>query len=79
MILTPLVATWFKDRCVFLLLPAGSRAPGAAVGGVVCADRGPGPGPEAAAAEHRPAAAHLTAGQTDPGAGTQICRTLNFK
>lgn len=65
--------------CVFLLHPAGSRAPGAAVGGAVCTDWSPGSSSEAAAAEHWPAAAHFTPGQTDSGAGAQICWPCNFK
>lgn len=36
---------------------------------------GPGSSPPATAAEQRPAAAHLAAGQTDPGTGDQDVRT----
>lgn len=68
-----------KITLVFIdLFSAGPRSAGAAVGGDVCAHRGPGPSPETAAAEHRPAPAHLPAGQADPGAGAQIGRTLNI-
>lgn len=68
-----------KNQFVFTnLCFAGPRSAGAAVGGDVRAHRGPGPSPETAAAEHRPAAAHLPAGQADPGAGAQIGWTLDI-
>lgn len=65
--------------CVCVLVCSGPCAPGAAVGGGVCADWCPGQSAEAAAAEHRPAAAHFPAGQTDPGAGAQSCWPVNIQ
>ena len=65
------------DVCV--LVCSGPCAPGAAVGGGVCAGRCPGQSAEAAAAEHRPAATHFSAGQTDPGARAQSCWPINIE
>ena len=69
-----------KLVCVFFMMCvcSGPRAPGAAVGGGVCAGRCPGQSAEAAAAEHRPAATHFSAGQTDPGARAQSCWPVNI-
>lgn len=61
------------------LVCAGPRPPGAAVGGGQSPERRPGQSSAAAAAEHGPPAAHLPAGQTDPGTGDQSQRKLHLQ
>lgn len=58
---------------------SGLRSPGAAVGGGERSDRRPGQGAKAAAAEHRPAATHLPAGQPDPRTGAQRVWPANIQ
>lgn len=62
-----------------VLVRPGPRPAGTAVGGGERQDRRSGPSAEAAAAEHRPAAAHLSAGQADPGTGAQSLWPANIQ
>lgn len=56
---------------IFMLFCSGPRSSGAAVGGGERSHWCRGTSAEAAAAEHRPAAAHRPAGQTDPRTGAE--------
>lgn len=60
-----------RSICPRVPPPAGPPAEGPAERRGHSAAGGPGPRPSAAAAEQGPAAAHLPAGETDPGPGDQ--------